>query len=264
MKKALGIILFITASCSVPDQNISIVEKKLDHSFQKIQYWHDAVSNKNPSAYDSLYAANRKFEKLLHYYTASNPESLRYNFKSLRKNGLFISSSEDGKFRIYSWDTQTGGTMRFYRNVFQYESNKKVYSEISESDMEQDPESMYYKINDLPSQNKKYYLVQNTTIYSNALSYHTLKVFSIENEKLNSNTQLIKTPAGIKNELDFELDFTASPNRIHPVSLKTFDNLKIQYNPKEKIISIPLILDDSKITDERVRYQFKGKYFEKI
>jgi len=264
MKKTAGILLLFLLSDSVSGQNISTVEKKLNRSFQRIQYWHDAIYNTNKDVYDSLYAANRKFEKLLYHYTASNPETLRYDFKSLRKNGLNISSSEDGKFRIYSWDTQTGGTMRFYRNVFQYESDKKTGSEISKSDMEQDAESMYYQINDIVSQNKKYYLASNTAVYSSALFYHTLKVFSIENGKLNSDAKLIKTTSGIKNELSYELDFTASSNRENPISYKIFNTLNIQYDPKQKIISIPLILGDSKITKKRIRYQFKGKYFEKI
>ncbi|MEJ5050502.1 hypothetical protein WH221_11720 [Chryseobacterium culicis] len=264
MKKILGILFYLAASCILSGQNISIIEKKLDRSFQRIQYWYDA-RNKDSFTYDSLYAANRKFEKLLQYYTSSNPQTLRHDFKSLKKNGLSINSSEDGKFRIYSWNTETGGTMRFYRSVFQYESGKKVQSEVLKSNMEDDAEAMYSQINDVISQNKKYYLAQSTAVYSSALFHHTIKVFSIENGKLNSNAKLIKTSSGIKNELGYELDFTATSNRENPISIELFNTLDIQYDAKKKIISIPLIRDDSRITDKKIRYhQFKGKYFEKL
>jgi len=63
---------------------------------------------------------------------------------------------------------------------------------------------------------KKYYLAQSTAVYSSALFYHTIKIFSIENGKLNSNTKLIKTSGGIKNELGYELEFTVSSNRENP------------------------------------------------
>jgi hypothetical protein len=33
---------------------------------------------------------------------------------------------------------------------------------------------------------------------------------------------------------------------------------------KNKIISIPLIQADSRITAKKIQYQFKGKYFEKL
>ena len=107
MKKIIGIFFCLVTSCTMSGQNISVIEKKLNRSFQRIQYWYD-TSRKNILTEDSLYAANRKFEKLLHHYTSSNPQTLKHDFKSLTKNGLSISSSEDGKFRIYSWNTLTG------------------------------------------------------------------------------------------------------------------------------------------------------------
>ncbi len=261
MKKIVGIFLCLIISCSEPGKSISAIEKELNYSFQRIQYWHD--TNHHESAYDSLYAANRKFEKLLYQY-GSNPLTLRHDFKSLKKNGLVVSTSEDGKFRIYSWNTLTGGTMQFYRNVFQYESGKKVRAEISKSNMEYDSECTYYQINDIIAQDKKYYIAQNSAVYSNALQYITVKAFSIENNTLNSNARLFKTSTGIENELSCELDFSASVNHNQPMTFEDAQNLNIQYDPKKKIISIPLILDDSKITAKRVRYQFKDKYFEKI
>lgn len=39
---------------------------------------------------------------------------------------------------------------------------------------------------------------------------------------------------------------------------------EIEYDKKNKIISIPLIQADSRITAKKIQYQFKGKYFEKL
>ncbi len=126
--------------------------------------------------------------------------------------------------------------------------------------MEGDPKSYFYQINDVISQNKKYYLAQGTSILSSGLSSHYVQVFSIENDgTLNDNAQLIKTQTGIKNQLRYEVDLTASSNRNNEIR-----NYKIEYDKKNKIISIPLILDDSKVTSKKIRYQFKGKYFEKL
>ncbi|MFP3597842.1 hypothetical protein [Chryseobacterium sp. SIMBA_029] len=255
MKKILVIVLFLLATHYTFAQKLPEIEKQLNAVFQKIT----PENQSNPDYYDTLETANTQFEKLLLQYTASNPETLHYDFNALKKNGLIITTSEDGKFRIYSWDTWTGGTMHYFKNVFQYEGNKKVYSEATESETEGDAQSFYHQINDILSQNKKYYLAQNTAILSSGLSYHNIKVFSIDEGKLNHNAKLIKTQSGIKNQLGYEVDLTASSNRDNEIT-----NYDIEYDSKNKIISIPLILDNSKITEKRIRYQFKGKYFEKM
>lgn len=257
MKKALTILLIMTIQ-AVWGQHISIIEKQLNNAFQKIGYW-SSEGRSNESSYDSLAVANAKFEKLLLQYTNSNPQTLSHDFKSLIKNRLTIATSEDGQFRIYSWDTWTGGTMHFFKNVFQYKAGNKVHSTVIDGDSEGDPKCFYYQINDIVSQGKKYYLTQSTSILSTGLSSHRVKIFAIENGTLNDNAQLIKTKTGIKNQLGYEVDFTASSNRNNEIKDYT-----IEYDPKNKIISIPLILDDSKVTAKKIRYQFKGKYFEKI
>lgn len=255
MKKIVGILLFLLTTHLAFAQKLLEIEKQLNTVLQKINI--DNQSNTN--YYDSLDVANTKFEKMLLQYTSSNPETLHYDFKTLQKNGLIITTSEDGKFRIYSWDTWTGGTMHYFKNIFQYEGNKKVYSEATESETEGDAQSFYHQINDILSQNKKYYLAQNTAILSSGLSYHNIKVFSIDEEKLNHNAKLIKTQSGIKNQLGYEVDLTASSNRDNEIT-----NYDIEYDSKNKIISIPLILNNSKVTEKKIRYQFKGKYFEKM
>lgn len=258
MKKTLLIFIFLLTTSFLFGQNMPAIEKHLNTVFQKINYW-SSEGQSNEHSYDSLAAANTKFENVLLKYTASTPQSLRYDFKTLKKSGLVVASSEDGKFRIYSWDTETGGTMHFFKNIFQYEGNKKVESKVIATPAEGDAQSFYYQINDVVSQNKKYYIAQSRAILSSALTYHTIKVFSIDNGQLNDKAILIKTKSGIKNQLGYEVDLSASSNRNNEIK-----SYYIEYDPKNKIIRIPLILDNSKVTDKKIRYQFKGKYFEKI
>jgi len=147
-------------------------------------------------------------------YTASIPETLTFEFKDLLKSGLEISTSKNGLFRIYSWDTKTGGTMRSFRNIFQFKSNKKVFSQKLLSDVDEYGESSYsYEILDqVVSKKKTFYIVKCISIGSSALSNHKIKIFSIENGILNDNAKLIKTKSGIKNELSYDIDFSSSAN----------------------------------------------------
>lgn len=257
-KTILGILFLLTTHVLFA-QNISAIEKQLNSAFQRIDYW-SSEGRDHKNFYDSLSSANTKFENLLIRYTSSHPQTLHHDFNSLKKIGLIMTTSEDGKFRVYSWDSWTGGSMHFFKNVFQYEApDKKVYSKAVENQGEGDPGCYYYQINDIISENKKYYLTLNKAILSSGMSYHAIKFFSIDNGLLNDKAQLIKTQSGIKNQLGYEVDLTASANRQYEGR-----DYEIQYDSKNKIISIPLIQTDSKVTSKKIRYQFKGKYFEKL
>jgi hypothetical protein len=71
--------------------------------------------------------------------------------------------------------------------------------------------------------------------------------------------KLFKTKNGLKSEMGFEIDLTASSNRENAVP-----DYSIIYDQKNKTMSIPVILEDSKITKKRIVYHFNGKYFERI
>ena len=85
-----------------------------------------------------------------------------------------------------------------------------------------------------------------------------INIFCIENNNLNDTVQLIKTDSGFQNQLFVEYDLSSSVNQSE-------DSPKdIKYDAAKKIIYIPLVLDDGKMTDKFARYQFKGKYFAKM
>jgi hypothetical protein len=261
MKKYFVIVLVFVATFSF-GQTLKMTDQKLIEAFGKINYWafNKTLTDKiNP--YDSLELVNDEFEKLLLKYTKSIPQTLSYEFKNLIDSGLIISTSEDGLFRIYSWDTWTGGTMHNFRNVYQFKSGDKIYSKIMGTKNGEDgvPGCFYNQINDVVSGGKTFYMAQSRAILSTALSYHNIKVFSIDNSKLNDTAKLIKTKTGVKNQLGYGIDLTASANRD-----KEVPEFYIEYDRLTKTYVIPLILEDSKVTTKKIRYQFKGKYFEKL
>ena len=57
---------------------------------------------------DSLAKAIEDFQKMLVGH-ARNPSTLATDFVELKKLGVRIATSEDGLFRIYSWNTELGG-----------------------------------------------------------------------------------------------------------------------------------------------------------
>jgi hypothetical protein len=267
MGRFLQISIFIPGliflSPTLYGQDIKIIERNLHDAFRKIDYWRNKqyTSDYDSTFSDSLGKANDSFENLLLKYTSNNPQTLECGFESLKESGLLIATSEDGLFKIYSWDTQMGGTMHEFENVFQFRSNNMVISKIiaNSKGEEGDPGCFYYQINDIKSDNKTFYITMSRAILSSNNFYNRIKIFSIDNSELNANAKLIKTYNGLSNELGFEVDLTASGNNDGNVP-----DFSIIYDKVHKSISIPIILSDSKITDKRIIYKFNGKYFERM
>jgi hypothetical protein len=171
-------------------------------------------------------------------------------------NAFEIVTSEDSLFRIYSWDTWTGGTMHFFNNVFQYSYNGKIKTEFLELD-EGDPSGFYSDIFTLRSGAKTYYLAINNGMYSSKDVGESIRVFAIENGVLNKNVKLIKTTTGMTGTIEVYFDFFSGVDRPErPVRV-------IKYDKNKKIIYIPVVYEDGKVTNKFIQYKFNGNYFEK-
>ena len=70
--------------------------------------------------HDSADVYSEKFGKELASFIKNNPATLTYPFKKFSDSIFsFLHTSDDGNFRIYSWDSETGGSMHFYKVIYQ-------------------------------------------------------------------------------------------------------------------------------------------------
>jgi hypothetical protein len=191
------------------------------------------------------------------------PSALKYGFSELAKY-MSISTSEDGKFRIYSWDTAAGGTMHFYKNVYQYEGKGgRIFSKIDDSS-DNAPSGFYSDIFTMNTAGGPVYLARCTWILSNPLAYQSIGLFRIANNLLDANIRLIKTPKGMENSVGIEYDFFSVVDRKErPLKLVLFDKLS-------RSIQVPVVVDDTKfpnggrVTEKFDTYRFDGRYFVKV
>ena len=110
------------------------VTKKIDNNIENITYvpWDSNESKTflegldNYEDYDIRKKSSDDFSKLLMEDTCT----FYYDFPYLTDStGIVnIATSDDGNIRIYSWDTQLGGTMIRWDNVIQYRSNGRLKS----------------------------------------------------------------------------------------------------------------------------------------
>lgn len=260
MKNIIFIALFSFLTNNLFSQAISnqVIEKDLQLTYERI------LSDRlNPDA-DALVKrelANKEFKEKLFKYVSSNPNTLTYNFDSLRKLNIKIITSNDNLFRIYSWDTWLGGTMSDFDNIYQYKSTNSTIVKLQD-DINQfrksDYTPFYSQIFTLATNNKTYYLAINNGIYSSKDASQSIKVYAIDNNMLVDTIKLFKTNSNVLNEINVYFDFFSVVDRSErPLRL-------IKYNTDKKKLYIPIVLENGKVTKRYIIYKFTGKYFELV
>jgi hypothetical protein len=235
------------------------IENDLYKSFKKINYWTEKRNGGVIEASDSLETANNAFDEKLKYYAGKYPFTIDLKFSSLKKENLGISTSSDGLLRIYSWDTQTGGTMHIYNDLLQYKVHNKTYStNLRDITNESDNGSSYDDIYSLKENGKTYYLVQHSSIYDSHSWSVGIRIFSIENGKLNKNVEIIKTEDGLSGEIGCYYNEKNIDNDDRN------ENGDFHYDESTKKIYLPIISGNGEKYNDYIIYKFTGQYFEKF
>lgn len=212
------------------------------------------------SDYDKTEQNAAKFAKELSTCLKANPSTLTYPFKKLTAKGYcFINTSADGKFRIYSWDTWTGGTMHFFNEIYQWTHNGKVFTKVLKYVAEEgDAGSYCSKMYTVSINQKNYYLAISNGIYSNRDVAQSISAFTIDNGKLNDSVELFKTRTEKLNSIRVEYNFFSVVDRPErPVEL-------ISYDEKRKLVYVAVVDDQGTVSKRNLLYQLKENYFEYI
>jgi hypothetical protein len=192
-------------------------------------------------------------------FVKTNPATLHYPFKKLiDSNYVDIKTSSDGYFRMYSWDTWTGGTMHEFNTIYQWTENGKVFTKVVPHTIKDDPGSFVSQIFTVTINNKPYYLAVTNGVYSNKDARQSISVYTIDNSKLIDTVKFFKTKTKRLNRIDVDFDFFSVVDRPErPLEL-------IAYDDKQKVIYIPVVDEKEQVTSSNILYQLKDRYFEFI
>ncbi|HLA95639.1 MAG TPA: hypothetical protein VK612_07955 [Pyrinomonadaceae bacterium] len=210
---------------------------------------------------DKVNAANNKITETL-LNNCKTLACLRYAFPML-KGEMFVTTSKDGKLRIYSWDMQTGGTMHDYSSVYQYQGKSgKIYTSSAQGD-DESAGSFYSQIFQVNAVSGPVYLVNSNFVASSSLNGQSIEAVRINGEKLDMKPRLIKTVSGLTNSISFGYDFFSVVDRPErPVRLFVFNEAKNEFK-------FPVVVEDEKtpqgrVTDKFITYRFDGTNFVKV
>lgn len=255
MKQYFRLILFILMSivCNktfAQTKQLTVAENRLVKLYSQL-FWLGRTDM------DDVELRSREFQTAFTDLVIKTPATLDYPFQKLSDSGFCrIETSEDKKFRIYSWDTWTGGTMHEFRTIYQWSDNGKVDAKPQSLD-ENDPGSFVSQIYAVNVTGKQYYLAITNAIYSSKDSRQSLQVFTINNGHLVDTVKLFKTKTKTLNRIDVDFDFFSVVNRPErPLKLITYDS-------KQQIVYIPVVDGTGKVSNKNIVYQLKGSgYFE--
>ena len=257
VKTKFVLFIIVLFSVSVFGQTPKTIEKELVGLYGKINE-NSAYTGNSDS--DLLEKANEEFKQKLLKNTKI-ASTLKYKFTDLEKE-VSIATSEDGKFRVYSWDRLDGGTMHFFETVYQFQgADGKVYSKSRESE-EGDSGSFVYDVFTVDAKAEKIYLVCTTSIGSTQDSYQNLRLFKVGKNDLIDDVKLIKTNSGLTDSIGFGYNFFSVVDRKErPIKL-------ILYDRNTKTFKFPVVIEDKefgngRVTDKFISYKFNGTYFVK-
>src|SRR4051812_6565296 len=113
-------VLCYGITCSSQTKSFDQSDKELAEIYSRIFPFY--YSDK-----DSLDFYSERFSDKFIHFIRNNPSTINCKFKILtNSNACHIVTSDDGNFRIYSWDTWQGGTMHIFKNVYQFRSGNKI------------------------------------------------------------------------------------------------------------------------------------------
>ncbi|MEQ1765146.1 MAG: hypothetical protein ABL984_18610 [Pyrinomonadaceae bacterium] len=209
-----------------------------------------------------LTAASDGLKKKLVRY-AGRADVLKYSFPKLKET-MFIATSKDGKFRIYSWDLESGGTMHDYDRVIQFTGADGKVKAWFDGEGEYDGGGAFYTdVFQVASTGGPIYLLASTSRASSSLTGAALRAMRIVGNGLDTKAKVIKTGSGITNDVYFAYDFFSVVDRPErPIRLFTFNEVRKEFK-------FPIVIEDDetpqgRVTNKFITYRFNGTHFVKV
>ena len=253
MLKVLSLITLFLLYLPTAGQTPRAIEDRVLTHLASIEKWSNYGDSTDETKLEKANAALKS--DLLRF--GQRPAVLSYSFPRL-KGKMYVTTSTDRKFRIYSWDQQTGGTMHDFDSVLQFVGGDgKVHAATAPVG------GFVHDIFQVKDPTGAVYLAVSTFIASGSLLGETISAFKIAGARIDSKVRIIRTTKGLQNSVGFEYDFSSVMDRDErPVKLFTF-------NEARRSFSFPVVIEDEetpqgRVTNKLITYRFDGKYFVKV
>lgn len=255
--KLVGVLIgfVFSSACSKKVVGTKSNVKSLWQSEQQLVGLNEKMTTYFRGNFDSLSFYSNRFGSELKQLINENPQSLSYAFDSLQSAGACqIATSQDGRFRIYSWDTWLGGTMHFYDNIFQYKTDKGVIT-FKNTKVEGEPSGYYSEIYDRKRGEEMFYLAISNGVLSTSDRSQTIKNYCVVSNQLVDSTKLFHTSIMDYESIGFGYNFFSVADREErPLKLIVVDEDNTR-------VLIPIVLGEGEVSNRFIVYKWDGKQF---
>jgi len=254
--KTLILPIVLTLSCFTVAQSPAAVERQILVQLDNIDKYSTYLGEYDETKNDE---ANKALRETL-VRNGKRLDILRYAFPKL-KDKMYVTTSADGKLRIYSWDLGTGGTMHDIANVFQFQGKGGGVNTWSETGNDESGGGGYYsQIFQVNSQTGPIYLATSNFIAQGNLHGQAIEALRINGDTLDTKSKAIRTKSGLVNSVDFVYD---------PSSLGERSETLIHLDPAKQEFRFPIVVEDKtfengRVTNRFITYRFNGQYFVKV
>jgi hypothetical protein len=188
-----------------------------------------------------------------------NPRVLSMDLKDVPE----VKRSEDGKLRILSWDTNTGGTLHNYCSMAQFQSpdGKAGYALLQaplgdDVNVEVPIFGKISKIDTVLTNSKEtVYLVWSSGRVATRRFAESVTAIALKNGRI-VVVPFFKT----KRELLTQISFTAAPSISNDQLFSEVPDFQFS-KENGQILLVPIISDDYDFSGKYLKYVFDGKYF---
>ncbi len=227
-KTILTLIAFtaILVSCSSQKEKLKKLDQSLTRDFV-------AMIEADPDVrFDSLAPLFKKRLKT----ELTKPGTFKYPFDSLSKK-LSVVTTDDGKFRTFSWDEQGGGRWNIIAVFGQYKTKRgrvavQVLSSIDEMEEGGYTDSYIFETHTLNIDGKTHYLTLGSGTLGSNFIQRMVQIFKIEGDSLVSCGSC------------FEENWTAGGRYDYlAVEARRWDNIDLKFNPETNEITFNEYVD---------------------
>lgn len=233
---------------AAPATDLSQEEKKLIHLRSE-------VLRVEMEQRDSTAFYSSKFNDSFYKLVDNSPATLLYPFKQLRDSSeVYVETGAGNTFRIYSWNTHTGGSMSYFDGIYQWEGRDSIHARRV-MNKETDPGFFCSKIYTVTAGGKEYHLAILNGVYSSKDVSQSVAAFTIDGDQLVDTVKIFAAGSRRLNRIDVNFDFFSVVDRPErPLELITYDE-------KNKLLYIPVVNEKGAVTAKNLVYELKEDGF---
>lgn len=186
----------------------------------------------------------------------TDPNSWRYDFKALTdKRMLTVNYSPDKKIKIYQLDVSSGGTMRLFKNIAQWQTASGLKTQLIEEDL------LIRKLYQTQLGQATTYFVLGQSIGSTCDGGAHISAYQFTNNKLLAS-RAFQTKTQTLDQINVPFECRAFANGSpYLADRSTLTEYFIRVDPKMRYIDVQLLNEQNVAQDKYLRYQKQQTHY---